>query len=46
METKHKTRYETPEAEVVNVKLGPCILSVPNASAKRQNYEYCDLDGE
>lgn len=45
METKNKTLYETPEVEVVNVKIGRCIMSdpVPN-STKRQVYEYYDLD--
>ena len=45
METQHTTLYETPEVEVVNIKIGKSILSnpVPN-SASRQVYEYYDLD--
>jgi hypothetical protein len=43
METKHKTLYETPEVEVVSIRIASCILSGPNG-AKREDYVYFDLD--
>ena len=45
MEHKHKTLYETPEAEVVNIKIGKCIMSVEAVkSVSRKTYDYYDLD--
>ena len=45
METRHKNLYETPEAEVTEVKLGPGILSGDSSnSASRDAYDYYDLD--